>query len=225
MFFLHHALNRTSLSPLPSLQAHLEEIFGEYGVVTEVELDRTRPMDRAILTFETHEQAHTAFERMNRGQIDGKVVGVTFPVEAAVRNGAPPERRRYSRSPPPRRRCLCQIPLFTPLRPRLLWWFSNSLHSVGSILFLFCCVECVDVCGALAYSLSLSLSGLFCCGPQSLLLAVVGTVALLDPHTAVALLLLQGAVSPPAQDLDVVVATPPRLGLCLTCPGQEALLM
>lgn len=76
---------------------HLREIFGSYGEIEELEM----PMNRQFLTnrgiayvlYTTSEDAENAIAHMHEAQLDGALINVSIVLP----------RRRFSRSPPPRR--------------------------------------------------------------------------------------------------------------------------
>jgi RNA-binding protein with serine-rich domain 1 len=59
-------------------EAHLKEIFGTYGTLTHCQLaidERVHlPKGYAIIEYETREQAETARDYMDGGQIDGNLI-------------------------------------------------------------------------------------------------------------------------------------------------------
>lgn len=83
---------------------HLEEIFGAYGKITDVDLPIIKRLGThkgtAYITFSNEVSASKAISHMDRGQIDGQtiVVGPESPPPS------PPPRR--APSPPPVRRAL-----------------------------------------------------------------------------------------------------------------------
>jgi len=63
-------------------EGHLEEIFGHYGSVTKVNIEKdTRngaPKGNATITFATNKDAEQAVIYMDGGQLDGRVLKVSF---------------------------------------------------------------------------------------------------------------------------------------------------
>jgi RNA-binding protein with serine-rich domain 1 len=72
---------------------HLREIFGTYGEVQSVEIEKDRrvglPMGFAYVKFARAEDAEDAAAYMNGGQIDGMVVTVSFVLVSKKRRESP----------------------------------------------------------------------------------------------------------------------------------------
>ncbi|WRT65949.1 uncharacterized protein IL334_002900 [Kwoniella shivajii] len=99
------------------MKGHLEEIFGEYGRITGIDLPTFKVSGlnrgKAAIEFETPSDAQLAMKNMDGGQLDGSFLSVQIsehPLPAPKPISPPAVRRRRSisrsrtRSPPRRRR-------------------------------------------------------------------------------------------------------------------------
>jgi len=89
-------------------EAHLKEIFGNFGQVVAVHLaidkDVDLPKGYGYVDFESRQEAEDALAHMNHGQMDGEVISVEFIHIPSSKNKAPPAKkaaaRERSRTPP-----------------------------------------------------------------------------------------------------------------------------